>query len=73
MPNIADLPEEVRKFVRKLIRVHCQKNQIYQKANEHGIGIEQTEETIEKLLDDKKLIIETNDNPKDLLFWIKPK
>jgi hypothetical protein len=73
MTDIKDLPDNVRKFIRRIIRAHCRKNQIYQKAHEHGVGIEQTEETVEKLLDDKKLFIETNDDSENPKFWIKPR
>ena len=72
MTNIANMPEEVRKFVRKLIKVHCKKNKIYSQANKHGIGLEETEETIERLLDTNELIIETDDDDVNPSFRIIP-
>lgn len=73
MTNISDLPEEIRRFVRKIIRAHCKKNQVYVKGHVNGVGPEQTEETIERLLDEKKLVIETNGDEQDPTFRIIPR
>ncbi len=73
MTNISELPEEVRKFVRKLIRAHCAKNKVYTKGHEHGVGPEQAEETVEKLLDERKLVIETNGDEENPTFKIIPR
>ena len=72
MIKIADMPDEVRNLIRKIIRVHCKKNRIYTEANKHGIGLEQTEEVIEKMLDDKSLVIETNEDKDNPSFRIVP-
>ena len=66
------MPDEVRNLIRKIIRVHCKKNRIYTEANKHGIGLEQTEEVIEKMLDDKSLVIETNEDKDNPSFRIVP-
>lgn len=73
MTKISELPEEIRKFVRKLIRAHCRKNEVYKKGQEYGVGLEQTEETVEKLIDEKKLFIGTDGDKENPTFWIEPR
>lgn len=72
MIKISDMPDGLRRFIRRLIKVHCKKNDVYKEANKHGIGLEQTEETVEKLLDNRDLTIESDNNKDNPGFTIKP-
>jgi len=51
-PNIKvrDLSSEARGYIRSLIREFCLKHKIYKSANEEGIGLDETEECLEELL-----------------------
>ena len=49
--KIRDLPDTQRKIIRSLIRAHCEVNNIYAETHQKGIGLEETEEAIEHLLD----------------------
>ena len=55
--KIKDLPEPERKTMRAIIRGYCTLNKLYAKAHQKGIGPEQTEETMERLIDSGHLEI----------------
>ena len=70
MTNISELPEQFRKFVRRLVRIYCRKNQLYKQAHIQGMGIEETEEAVEKELDNKTLFIQDDGDEENPTFWI---
>jgi len=65
--SISKLPEKTRKFMRALIREICINNELYSQAHKHGIGLEETEEAFESLLNTGDLKIFYNEENDTLL------
>jgi len=69
--KIQDLPDEERRFMRMIIREYCTVNKLYAKAHKLGIGLEATEEAIERLVNAEKLYIVYDEEDKK--YYIKLK
>jgi len=69
--KVEDLAPEARKFVRNLIRTFCKERNIYPEANKAGIGLEETEECIEELLNrgELKFFYDSDSNLMYLKKW----
>jgi len=65
--TISELPNDTRKFMRALIREICINNNVYAQAHLSGIGLDETEEAFEALLNRGELKI-MHDKDKGLLY-----
>lgn len=62
--NIADLPPRNKFIIKTIIRTYCKELNIYNQAHKKGIGLEATEEGVEKAIDSGELIIRYRDKIK---------
>lgn len=53
--RISQLEKEAQQIMRIIIKEYCKTNSIYYEANKKGLGLEQTEEIVENLIDEGEL------------------